>query len=320
MPVLQADVLYDESITRFGLDSYRVLVMPDADVLTQSVAERVRTFQQRGGIVVADDRVAPAITPDIRLTPLVRTQKADVDKAALLTLAATLRQRTGRQVRLAGRVLQPGCRSAAGHQPTLVPGSAPSADSASQVQEAVNSSTYLFLVNDRREFGHYVGQHGLVQEVGRMSETTVTLRGQPQRQCRLRPAGSSPSRFRCAKRLRMRSRQRSTGRSRSARAMAACFCPCRERSRRLVSRCRQSVSLGQSANCSIEIRDDRGTPVPAVLPLHVELRDPDGRLAEFSGHHAAIAGRLDLTFDLARNDLPGAWHLQVQDLAVGPAV
>ena len=54
-----------------------------------------------------------------------------------------------------------------------------------------------------------------------------------------------------------------------------------------------------------------------MLPLRVELRDPDGRLAEFSGYHAAVAGRLDLTFDLARNDLPGAWHLRVQELAAG---
>jgi uncharacterized protein YfaS (alpha-2-macroglobulin family) len=54
-----------------------------------------------------------------------------------------------------------------------------------------------------------------------------------------------------------------------------------------------------------------------VLPLRVELRDPDGRLAEYSGYHAALAGQLDLTFDVARNDLTGAWHLRVEELASG---
>jgi len=57
--------------------------------------------------------------------------------------------------------------------------------------------------------------------------------------------------------------------------------------------------------------------VPAVLPLRVTLSDPDGRPAEYSGYHAAIAGQLELSFELARNDLPGAWHLQIEELASG---
>jgi hypothetical protein len=67
----------------------------------------------------------------------------------------------------------------------------------------------------------------------------------------------------------------------------------------------------------IEVRDDRGESVPAVLPLQVQLHDPDGRLAECSGHYSAPGGRLELTFDFAPNDLAGPWHLHVADLAAG---
>ncbi len=295
---LQADVLYDESITRFGLDGYQVLVMPDADVLTQPVAERVRAFQQRGGIIVADDRLAPAISPDIRLTPLARTGQAAVDKAALLALAETL------QRELAGKYACPAQSSNLDVVPFR------------RTFSANGSSTYLFLVNDRREFGRYVGQHGLVQEAGRVSESTVTLRSQPR--------GSVVYDLLAHRRL-------DSVREQAADAQWATLTwpvvlgPCDGRLFLSVPRAigaihvslPESVALGQSAHCTIEVRDDQGVAVPAVLPLCVELRDPDGRLAEYSGHHAAVAGRLELTFDLARNDLPGAWHLRVRDLASG---
>jgi hypothetical protein len=79
----------------------------------------------------------------------------------------------------------------------------------------------------------------------------------------------------------------------------------------------RSAEPGDAVSCAITVCDDQGQPVPAILPLHVELCDPDGRPAEFSGYYATVDGRLDLTFDIARNDLPGAWYLRVQDLAAG---
>ena len=80
---LQPEIVFDETITSRGLDGFRVLVMADCDVITQSMAERIKAFQAKGGIVVGDDRLAPAIQPDIRLTPYQRTGHADKDKAAL---------------------------------------------------------------------------------------------------------------------------------------------------------------------------------------------------------------------------------------------
>ncbi|MBN1854849.1 MAG: hypothetical protein JW829_19100, partial [Pirellulales bacterium] len=295
---LQADVVYDESILKYGLGGYKVLVMPDSDVLIHSIAERVRAFQKHGGIVVADDRLAPAITPDIRLTPLARTKKADVDKAALLKLAATLRR----------ELLNKYAWPVESSNPDVVP--------YYRTFSANGSSTYLFLVNDRREFGPYVGQHGLVQEAGRMSETTAMLHDQ---------SSSSVVYDLLAHRREDSVHEENPNAKSVTLHWPVTLGPCDGRlflsmpraisSINVVSP--QSVQLGQSAQCVVEVRDDQGMPVPAVLPLRVELRDPDGRIAEYSGYHAAIAGRLELTFDIACNDLPGVWHLHVQDLASG---
>ena len=38
------------------------------------------------------------------------------------------------------------------------------------------TTDYLFAINDRREFGDYVGQHGLVMENGLPSEAVLTVR------------------------------------------------------------------------------------------------------------------------------------------------
>lgn len=306
---LQADVLYDETITRFGLDAYKVVVIPDGDVLTRSIADRLLQFQKRGGTVVADGRLAPAITPDVRLTPLVRTENAEADKAGLLMLAGTLKRG------LAGKYVWP----AESSNPDVVPfrrvyGANGSASNPAAGPGA--ASTYLFLVNDRRELGQYVGQHGLVQEIGRFSDTTVALRSLPR--------GSVLYDLLAHRRVDPVREEGSTDTTATLR-WDLTLGPCEGRMFLAVPRAISSLSarlpeparLGRTAKCVVEVRDDRGALVPAVLPLLVELRDPDGRFAEWSGHHAAIGARLELSLDFAVNDLAGPWHLRVRDLASG---
>ena len=59
--------------------------------------------------------------------------------------------------------------------------------------------------------------------------------------------------------------------------------------------------------------------LPAVVPLQVAIADPAGRSAEFSGYYGAKNGTLCLRLDLAANDRPGVWQIQVRELASGRA-
>ncbi|MCX5642647.1 MAG: hypothetical protein NTY10_05405, partial [Candidatus Omnitrophica bacterium] len=61
---LQPEIVYEEEIAKKGLDKYKVLVMTDCDYLPRSVADKVLQFQGRGGIIIGDERLAPAISPD----------------------------------------------------------------------------------------------------------------------------------------------------------------------------------------------------------------------------------------------------------------
>ena len=147
---LQPEVIYEGA----SLDPFKVLVLADCDVLPAGLAKRIQEFQQRGGIIIGDDKLAPAIKADIRIPKVVRTKKGDVDKATLLANAGKLRSALdAKYTRLADSSIPEvvvRCRHA-------------------------GESDYVFVVNDHREFGTYIGQHGMVMENGVPSEAELSL-------------------------------------------------------------------------------------------------------------------------------------------------
>ena len=151
---LQPRILYDEHIVRDGLDRYKVLVMPCCDVLTTRVADAVKAFQRRGGIVIADEFLCPAIAPDILIPSCGDTGEAQERKAELLAAAARLRTELDPFYR----------RYADSANPEVVP----------RVRR-YGSTDYLFAVNDYRTYGDYVGHHRKVMEKGLPSQTVLTL-------------------------------------------------------------------------------------------------------------------------------------------------
>src|SRR5262249_27332921 len=52
---VQSDVLYEETLLKDGLAGRKVLVMPDCDVLTQSLVARIQEWQKQGGKIIADE-------------------------------------------------------------------------------------------------------------------------------------------------------------------------------------------------------------------------------------------------------------------------
>jgi uncharacterized protein YfaS (alpha-2-macroglobulin family) len=78
-----------------------------------------------------------------------------------------------------------------------------------------------------------------------------------------------------------------------------------------------SVPRGEKVDVGVTITNASGKAVPAAIPVKVEISDPAGRLAEFSGYHAAKNGRLDLHLRLAPNDATGVWQIRVRELASG---
>lgn len=284
---LPTEILYEETLLRNGLDQYRVLVLPDCDVLTEPVAEAIRKFQQRGGIVVGDSRLAPGIKADVVLTPYARQRKDDVDQARLIAIAEEL------NAKLKGKYQSP----ITADQPDVI-----------VHQRQAGDATYLFAINDRREFGDYVGQHGMVMENGKPAATMVSIQ---------RPQGFVYD----LRRHQPVTVQQENGTLRwpvtLAPADGALFLITSRPIEQLQIQAAEQGTLGAPLPVTIRLTDRQNQNVDAVVPLHVEILDSNGRTAEFSGYHAAVNGELTLPLEIASNDSRGVWTISVKELASG---
>jgi len=283
---LQPRVVFDETIEQGGLNDCRVLVMPDCDVLTESVARAVQQFQDRGGIVIGDEDLCPAITPDILIEKHTRPSEADQARQLNIEKAAALREQ-----------LDPHYdRYADSSTPDVIP-----------YARSYGSTDYLFAVNDLREYGLYVGHHGLVMEDGLPTEATLTIArsGHVYDLVAHREVAAAGAEGRLS--------------------IDWHFGPCEGRVFMITEHGIEGIRItapetaapGESITVAAEVVGDDGEPLDAVVPVRVDILDPHGRPAEFSGWYGARDGRVQIDADLATNDVPGLWRIRVQELASG---
>lgn len=286
---LQPKIIYDETILRDGLGGCRVLVLPDCDVLTKRVVARIAEFQNKGGLLVADENLCPALTADILLPAYKRTGKAREDKAALQQRAAALRRELDdfyqRHVDASNPDLVVRCRR-------------------------FRDADYVFVLNDKRTYGDYVGQHRLVMEKGLPNEGTVSVR---------RPRGFAydlvahrevPVHGKGA--FVVWETKLGPGEGRVYLVVDRPLA-------RVRIRTPKTALLGRDAVVRVEVSDSGGRLVPAVVPVEVTITDAQGRPAEGSGYYGARDGAVTIPLALAPNDLPGRWTVRAVELASGKA-
>ncbi|MCE5240792.1 LamG domain-containing protein [bacterium] len=284
---LQPKILFDETVVRDGLDAFKVLVMPNCDVLTESVVAKIKAFQKRGGLVVADENLCPAILPDIVIPTYKRTGKADEDKAKLQEMAAGLR-----------RELDPFYTRYT---------DSPNADIVLRCRQ-YRGSDYLFALNDKRTYGHYVGHHGKVMEQGLPNTATVSVRRPGTFVYDLvahRAVATKPHAAGAQFDLTL-----GPGDGRvfllTSQKLAAVQLKAPAKARR-----------GGAVDVAVTVADAKGAPVAAVVPVKVDILDAKGQPAEFSGYYGAKDGKLALRLALAANDAPGTWTIRATELASG---
>ncbi|MEJ5341812.1 MAG: LamG-like jellyroll fold domain-containing protein [Thermogutta sp.] len=286
----QPRIIYEESILRDGLDNYRVLVLPACDVLPAAVVKAIKEFQSRGGLVVGDEFLCPAIRPDIRVESYRRTGKAEEDKAALQRLAEKLRQE------LANRY------------PRRVDSSDP--DLIVRTRQ-YGSALYVFTINDRRTFGDYVGHHGLVMEKGLPLEGTVSAVTQGKTVYDLVAHQEVKS---------QRMGEVLTWSVKLGPGDGRVFMITDQAIEGVQVLVPQKAERGQRASLTIRVVGKNGLPLSAVIPIELEIRDSQGQTAEPTGFYAARDGVVNVFVDFAPNDTPGEWQVRVRELAGGHEV
>lgn len=147
--------------------SVKVLIMPECDVLTRKCYAKLVAFKARGGRILADGILCPAIKADGKLTEMVspfpRTSSDhDEGKSSDPSIAG----RRERAIRAAAD-----CMRAFASQDA-----APYADSENRDLHLWTRSNgradYVFVVNDKRTYGDYCGPWRRVKEKGLPNEGT----------------------------------------------------------------------------------------------------------------------------------------------------
>lgn len=279
---LQTEVVYDETVIEQGLDDYKVLAMFDCDVITEKVLARVQAFQKRGGIVIGDERLAPAIKPDILVRGFNRTKQADKDRAELISKAAALRKALDSKYK------------------RFVDSSSPDVIVRAR---RYGDTDYIFVINDRREFGSYVGQHGQVMENALPAHAFLQVQRDNGGIYEL-PSGRhiEPQMEFGGMRIRV---DLAPGEGRI-------YVLTRHPGDSIKVSAPKTVSRSSRVNCLVQ--SGIGEKNTAIVPVRVDITDPDGRASEFSGHYGMKDGELALSLDIAPNDTPGLWQIRATEL------
>jgi len=282
---VQTDILFEETLLKNGLSGRKVLVMPSCDVLTQSVVARIADWQKKGGKIVADEHLCPGLKADFTIQTFKRAKKAAEDKAKVLTLAKTL-----------GGFALP--QRANCDNPEIIVRTRKFGD-----------ATYVFVVNDHRECGTYVGQHGLVMENGLPSKGIVRLKAESANVYEL-----TGTQFIVPKRG-----------DDGYMSWPVELGPCDGKIFMIMPKpllgiqldVPENATLNNTAKINARITTTQDAPTKAVIPVRVDIRDANGKSAEGSGFYAAENGIVELSLNLAPNEDPGTWEIRVKELASG---
>jgi hypothetical protein len=258
-------------------------------VLPQGVVTRLLEWQKRGGKIIADEFLCPAIKADVTVPSFKRVKNAAKDKATVLALAQTL----------------PDKMQGLGWKPRIT------CDNPEIIVRTrrYGDALYVFVVNDQREPGTYVGQHGLVMENGLPSSGKLTLHQDSAniydltRRALLVPKRGAEMEMNWQVdlgpgdgRIFMITTKPLLSLTLDAPATATC---------------------GNQATVKVTLASSDAAPFKAIVPVEIEILDANGTRSEGSGHYAAQNGVLDVSIDLAPNEDPGTWQIRARELASG---
>ena len=290
---IQTDIVYEDVLATDGLEGRDFLVMTDCDVLPEGLVGKLRKWQIAGGKIVADENLCPALKADALISDqLVPIAPASVSPLESSAQPLPLSENLGRLFRSLGFRPKVTCDNS-----DVILHSSRSGD-----------ATVLFVINDRREAGTYVGQHGLVRENGLPASTTLNLGPES-----VNVYDLSRSSFVLPKRLDDGLRLPLNLGPSECRVLLLSSSPLLEMNLELP----ETATCGNLAEARITLSTTDRRPMPAAIPVAVRIRDADGAPAEWDGYHVVENGVLTLRLELARNETPGTWEVHVRELASG---
>lgn len=312
---LDPRVVYEETIVRDGLEGVKVLVAPQCKYLTQDIVGRIRAFQAKGGILVADAELVGALKADIVLPtvsfdpPPESDSYEDVGKQERARNGEEKTHQATRRVK--ERLIAVGREARKALSAKYVPAADSSSPELVTYARRWKDVDYLFVVNDRRTFGDYIGQWGLVMEKGLPMSGEVTLadpEGKVGAVYELSRGGSVEFSRRDGRVVVPVSFETTDGRV---------FAFLRRPVARLEAEASETVTPGEKIVVTLRVVDAEGRPVEAVLPVDVRVFDAEGRELDGAGYAAVENGSVRLEVQTNLDDPAGDYRVVCRERASG---
>ena len=315
---LDPRVVYEETILRDGLDGVKVLYAPQCLFLTPDVVAKIKEFQAKGGILVADDQLLSALKPDVQVPVVSFSPPPESDHTEEVNEMEAAREGDAKTRKGTMRAKATMVAQANDLRKRLAPRFTPEADSSSPeivtYSRRWNDARYVFAINDHRTFGDYVGPWGLTMEKGLPYEGEVSLAdgdGAVKAVYELSRGGEVPF-------------TREGGRVKVPVKYATndgrLFAFLKTRIASVKVDAPAVVRAGSSLKVTFSALDEDGRPVAALLPAEIRLFDAAGREIDGAGWVCLQGGTCTVDFVTNLNDAAGSYRIVCSDRASGLTV
>ena len=284
---LSPSIIYEEKIARDGFGDIKVLCMFHCDVLTENTFNAILKFQKQGGIIVADEFLLPGIVPDINIKSVTYPKQAKDGKAALQAVSAELRNKLN------------------GYYTPY--SDADNMDIITRVRSYRNAD-YLFVLNDKRDYGDYLGPWEMTMEKGLPNAGTVTLRRKAQTAAVYDLVAHKKVEFKATNDGILLPQ---TFDSNDGRLLLAIDKEIAD----VKIQTKTNGKVKSELSVTATVLDKNAKPIEALIPIDIAITSPDGRILDGSGPACAINGIF--THSFLPDDAPGKWQITVTELASG---
>ena len=269
----QPGIIYDEHLLyNRKIKDIKVLFVPGLEVVTTDILTKLNELRSNGVIIIGDEFTTPALMVDYRLKSITR------DNSNPLKTKKELQELGSKLAKLLDKYAPRNV--IASNQDLIVR------------QRGNNKADYVFVINDKRTFGNYIGQWKLVPEKGLANKGTITVNHNSSVAYNLVTHQEIP--------LKKQSNQCSFNVDIPP-GDGMCVLLLDKKIEKIKLTTPQKIAKNRAFTIKVDIQDKDNNSILAILPVKVTLLSNNNIELPGSGYYAAINGKLTINEILPTN-------------------